>query len=175
MRKKTFISAHCIFLLLAALTSCTSPLPEQRVDHRTYYESLDLSTPESSVETFINAFQRSDFPTVFWVFSPEAQIDFITSEMEHIGDASYYFDVLMMAAKEHSAFIIDLSGEIKIRDTIALSDNQFDVVASVEGIEGNVIFRTVQSPSKRWRVLQVIVPGGDERQLPWSTPKLPEQ
>ena len=43
-----------------------------------------------------------------------------------------------------------------------------DVITSVEGIDGEVIFRTVPTPSGHWQVMQVIVPGGDEDLLPWS-------
>ena len=210
MIKKVSLFALGTFWSAILLVACASPSPSQQVTHRTYYESLDLSAPSSAVNTFVSAFQRSDFPTVFLVFAPQAQVEFknkmdllqyeyllkldpsgepsITprsiladtpwfniSEIEHFEEASYYFDVLMMAAKEHSALLVDLSGDVKITDEIKSSDNQYmDVITTVESIDGNVIFRTVQSPSKRWRVLQVIVPGGDESQIPWSTPKRSE-
>jgi hypothetical protein len=41
---------------------------------RTAYEALDLSTPESAVESFVAAFQARDYPTVYWIFAPEAQM-----------------------------------------------------------------------------------------------------
>jgi len=212
MIKISPVFACCLVAFVVISASCSSPPPTLETPQpRTYYETLDLSTPESAVRSFTNAFQRSDFPTVFWIFSPKAQSNIMNrlnlleygyllklnpsidpihaarpifegtpllklSEAEHFGEISYYFDVLMMAAKEHSALIIDLSGAVYIRDTITSPDNQYaDIVASVDGIEGNVIFRTVQSPGGRWRVLQVIVPGGDENHIPWSTPALTEQ
>ena len=210
MIKKPPFFMHGILLFVLFLTACSLSLPSQQTTPRTYYESLELSTPESAVKTFTSAFQRSDFLTVYWVFSPEAQdqltlrmnlLDYQhllkldpsldpleatrsilagtpwgdSSAMEHRGDVSYYFDVLMMAAKEHSALLIDLSGTVSIQDTIASpSQESTDVVTSIDGIAGNVVFRTVQSPSGRWRVLQVIVPGGDEDQIPWSMPKRSE-
>jgi hypothetical protein len=211
MTKKISLIPLCIFWLVVFLTACASPSPSQQVTYRTYYESLDLSTSESAVNSFTSAFQRSDFPTVFLIFAPRTQVEFKNkmdllqyehllkldpssdpsltprsiladtpwfniSEIEHFEETSYYFDILMMAAREHSALLIDLTGEVKVKDEIKAPDNQYvDVVTTVDGIDGNVIFRTVQSPSKRWRVLQVIVPNGDESQIPWSTPKRTEQ
>jgi hypothetical protein len=211
MINKISIFVLCIVSSSVFLTSCISRSPSQQASHRTYYESLDLSTPESAVQSFTSAFQQSDFPTVFLIFAPKTQrefknkIDFFQyeyllnlnpaaepslttrsiladtpwlnmSKMEHFEETSYYFDILMMAAKEHSALLIDLSREVEIKDEIKSADNQYvDIVTTVDGIDGYVIFRTVQSPSKRWRVLQVIVPNGDESQIPWSTPKHAEQ
>ena len=48
--------------------------------------------------------------------------------------------------------------------------NTTDLTATVEGTEGPVVFRMVQAPSGRWRVLQVIAPGGDTGFIPWSIP-----
>ena len=45
-----------------------------------------------------------------------------------------------------------------------------DVVTSVDGIDGPVVFRMRQSVGGRWRVLQVILPGGNEDMLPWAVP-----
>ena len=85
-----------------------------------------------------------------------------------------FFDDLMLAAARHEAFLIDLSGEVTIQSAAAgtpLGDDAVvDVVGAVEGIDGEVIFRTVQAPSGRWRVRQVVVPGGDEEMIPWAVP-----
>jgi hypothetical protein len=200
MIKKILSISYCTFLFAFLISACSSSMPNQQATHRTYYESLDLSTPEDAVITFTNAFQKSDFPTVFLVLSPYAQFQFSQTwslldypnlvrvspsfdprkntpplfkiaKLEHLGETSYYFDILMMAAKEHSAFLIDLGGAVTIQNSIPSSQQEcIDVIASVVGIDGNVTFRTIQSPSGRWRVLQVIAPGGDEKRIPWSTP-----
>ena len=44
---------------------------------RTFYESLDLSSPESAVKTFTDAFQKEDYYTVFLIFSPSLSINSI--------------------------------------------------------------------------------------------------
>lgn len=91
-------------------------------------------------------------------------------EWEH-RTSTYLFDSIMLAAKQHSAFLIDLSGAVSISRSESQNDgSQVNVYTSVEGIEGDVIFRMERAPSGRWRVRQVIVPGGDEGLIPWSVP-----
>jgi len=207
--KKKFVplTVMCGFVI-AFLTACaaipSSPQP------RTFYESLDLDSPESAVTTFTHAFQREDFATVFWVLAPRAQgawqqhLNLLAYErvirinpaverldaahemledtplssirkLEHLGDSSYYFDVLMQAAKRHSALLVDLSAKVtilEIRSPEGSEEGEYiDVVTEVSGIAGKVLFRTVQGPSGRWRILQVIISGGDEEWLPWSVPR----
>jgi hypothetical protein len=95
---------------------------------------------------------------------------------EHADEMWYLFDQLMLSAKKHSALLIDLSGKVTIAGKSASEtdrgDEAMDVSAKVEGIEGEVVFRMVQSPSERWRVYQVIVEGGDEEGVPWAVPGL---
>ncbi len=85
-------------------------------------------------------------------------------------DRWYVFDQMMMIADEHDAYLVDLSGDVAVGEESAAGDD-VEVSTVVEGIDGEVRFRMVQSPSGRWRVLQVIVPGGDEDLIPWSVPQ----
>ena len=181
---------------------------------RTYYDSLDLSTPEAAVQTFVDAFQRRDYAGVFLIFAPQTQLYWIGqiqrfgednvvdpkaadavregftfgfnhTEAEHSPNLdNYLFDEVMLLAEEYDGFLIDLRGVVEIvrsEDTTIppyghAEDTDDDetplpavnVFTTVEGIDGEVIFRMVQSPSGRWQVLQVIEPGGDESMLPWS-------
>jgi hypothetical protein len=180
--------------------------PEVAQGPRTYYETLDLATPESAVQAFSEAFQREDFETVYLILAPSTQfvlqqhlhlLDFgclvqiahwdeikadlsqVVDEYEHAReDLRYGFDRLMLAAKRHSAFLIDLSGGITIIGTEASEttrgDAAIDVITNVQGLEALVVFRMVQAPSGRWRVFQVIVPGGDEEVVPWAVPTTDE-
>jgi hypothetical protein len=75
----------------------------------------------------------------------------------------------MMIADDHDAYLIDLSGEVTLGEESQVGDD-VEVSSVVEGIEGEIRFRLVQSPSGRWRVFQVIVLGGDETAIPWSVP-----
>lgn len=206
---KRSITSALVLSTLALSLSCA--LLQQNDEARTYYETLDLETPEQAVGTFTDAFQHNDFMTVYLVLAPTAQFrweqytrlldyrsvlrydseeewdevleDVITfsegiGSGEHMDSGWYLFDQVMLAAKEHDALLIDLSGEVEIVDTEESEtyddEDAVDVIAEVDGIEGEVIFRTIQSPSDRWRVLQVIVPDGDEEMIPWSMPKEPE-
>ncbi|NDJ63122.1 MAG: hypothetical protein GYB67_18525 [Chloroflexi bacterium] len=187
---------------------------------RTFYESLDLSTPETAAATFVAAFQRNDFMTVYLVLSYDAQFEFQRSvalfryddfirlpetedgerpayfdEIPVFGtglgravnehspaEAWYVFDGLMLVAAENDALPIDLTGGVAFgsrRSAIAVPRSgddlpAVDVAARVEGIDGDVIFRMTQSMSGRWRVFQVIVPGGNEERIPWSVVTPPE-
>jgi hypothetical protein len=162
---------------------------------RTYYESLQLSAPIETVSTFIDAYLREDFPTVFMVFSPHAQsawkyhrnkssvmkvknnfeAENILAEYEypeHI-ETTYDFDEYMRIAKKHNVLWLNIIGNFRIlkEEEFERKDRTFvDVTVEVEGQPGEIIFRTTQVYSKRWRVYQVILPGGNEELLPWAVP-----
>jgi hypothetical protein len=192
------------------LSSCNTTPQSAQPQARTFYESLDLDGPESAVITFVDAFQRADYPTVYWILAPDAQEQWrqylgifgfdrmisvdanvdplvvwkatITntaladlSQLEHFNDFSYYFDIVMNAAKQHGVLPIDLTHVVTVLEVKPAQTNDeytfVDVTAKTETVEGVVTFRMIQGPSGRWRVLQVIVPGGDERDIPWSIPR----
>lgn len=199
MNKQTaFTRRSIVWLVIIIILSFVASVSAQDKPARTYYESLNLATPEDAAQTFVDAFASEDFWTVFMVFSPEAQRQwqlamnsfkfdalFIADyenvmenfppfdEMESF-DMSALFDVMMFKAAQDDALLIDLRGETTFgsstETTTEDGDPAVDISATVDGIKGEVIFRLVQSPSQRWRVLQVIVEGGDEEMLPWSVP-----
>jgi len=165
---------------------------------RTYYEALELSSPSEAAATFGDAFGRNDFMTVWLVLDRSAQNEWqqdfnllryfqiididafpdlraslqtevLTIDTWESFDMWYLFDRMMLLADRHDAFLIDLSGEMTVTDETVEEDHT-DVSATVVGIDGVVTFRMAQAPSGRWRVVQVIVPGGDEESIPWSTP-----
>lgn len=182
-----------------------TPFPSPSPRLRTYYETLDLSSPEAAIHTFVEAFSRDDFPTVWLVFEPSAQLmwwirlsnfehnaliqtdnweeiqmDISTfakglGEGEHSeADTGYSFDQFMLAARKHSAFIIDLTGPVEILSSepsvTRQDDPAIDVTVRIESTEEEVVFRMVQSPSGRWRVYKVFVPGGEDGLPPWGIP-----
>ena len=206
MSKRSLLSILCTWILLAACSMTSILGPEQEQQGRTYYETLDLSSPEAAVTTLTDAFTRDDFLTVYLVLSNHSQFMWVQrlqlmqydhliqpdsfeiirddvsvfsggiGKGEHVDAGWYIFDQIMLAAKRHDRLLIDLSGDITIIDNSSVDfgkydiDEAVDVVAEVEGIEGEVIFRTIQAPSGRWRVYQVIVPEGDQEMVPWSVP-----
>jgi hypothetical protein len=180
-------------VLLAA--GCGSESGPHRNDARTYYESLDLDSPLAAAEVFADAFARDDFMTVWLVLDSEAQFRFSQNlnlleysqiirvdavpdlpdrlsqplsldELES-GEAWYLFDLLMLIADENDAFLIDLSSDVQLGD-LSESAGAASLSASVGGIDGGVTIHLAQNSQGRWKVHQVIVPGGDEDQIPWS-------
>lgn len=176
-------------LLVALGSGCTSS--DERA--RTYYESLDLGTPLTAAETFVDAFAEDDFMTVYLTLDREAQfrvhqgmnlfeygllvrIDAIEDlegelrralaieDMEH-ADAWYIFDRVMLMADRNDAFLVDLSGEVALE-----SAGPDEVRATVPGIDGDVTISLTKSTTGRWRVRQVLVPGGNADDIPWAVP-----
>ena len=91
-----------ITLLFNFLSAC-SPTPEPTETSRTYFESLNLSSPEAAVMTFVDAFHNDDFPTVFWVLSPDAQ-----KEIEHSTKLLQYGRILnLQSGKKTSEILSD--------------------------------------------------------------------
>ena len=166
---------------------------------RTYYESLDLSSPRQAVAIFADAFQRNDFMTVWLVLDADAQFHLqqalnLLQFGQFLDTAAFpeyqtaletqvfpfqswdshdlweFFDRLMLMADRHDAFLINLGGRVSITGERPSAGEYTDLIAEVEGIQGDVTFRMAQAPSGRWRVHQVIAPGGDGQSVPWSVP-----
>jgi hypothetical protein len=152
-----------VFLFVSICACDLSSLSGQsNIDQpRTYYDSLDLSSPEDAVMTFSEAFHRDDFMTVYLVLAPRSQfiihqrinlLDYgylfslkykekvledvlVFSEGlgqgEHIDMGWYLFDQIMLSAKENSALLIDLSREVKITDSKKSETNDDDDAVDV--------------------------------------------
>jgi len=162
---------------------------------RTYFEALDLSTPSAAAATFLDAFARDDFMTVWLAFHPVAQNNIrsafdllqyrvvIDSQAvardvmveiarsfppESIG-VWYLFDALMLAADQRDAFIIDLSGPVRITEETVDGD-EAELSAEAAGIEGPVILRMAKSPKGSWRVREVTMGGEGETAVVWPGP-----
>ena len=195
------MSRAALFVVLLALvgSGCadssdeTSPLGGAR----TYFESLDLSTPSVAVETFLDAFARDDFMTVWLALLPNAQkmiqlqldilqrrvvVDHLAiphAEYEEIYESFppesigtwYLFDALMLAADEHDAFIIDLSGPVRITDE-RIDGDEAELSAEAAGIEGTVTFHMEKSFKGSWRVREITVGDEGEPAVVWPRPGL---
>ncbi len=162
---------------------------------RTYFEALDLSTPSVAAETFLDAFARDDFMTVWLVFHPNAQhmirsaLDLLQYRVvidsqavardvmaesarsfppESIG-VWYLFDALMLGADEHDAFIIEMSGPVRVTDETVDGD-EAELSAEAAGIEGTVTLHMEKSPKGHWRVLNVATGGEVEPAVVWPDP-----
>ncbi|NIM93910.1 MAG: hypothetical protein GTO18_09400 [Anaerolineales bacterium] len=191
MGKPMWLTAVMLVVLLvtqACQSSGASDLGGEN-EARTYYESLNLETPEDAVQTFTNAFQREDFMTVYMVLDAETQrllrVEFATTfswghligedtnqgvgdhlDIETIietqWDFWYLFDQIMLLAAKEDDLLIDLRGEIEVLRTedagMILGAQAMDVIASVDGVSGEVTFRMVMDNDSRWRVYMVSAP-----------------
>lgn len=167
------------------------------VDLRPSYWELDLSTPEAALATFLAHWRRGDFATVWSVLSRDTQVqsmnwqsssggeahgllvddprsnvfDLITFEIDDgtsFGSAAVFHD-LVTAASERGLLRIDLFGGIN--DQILVIESSGSV--AIEGRLGDGTAVTVSlsaSPTGRWHIDQVVVPGGTEAAFPFSTP-----
>ncbi|MDA0243445.1 MAG: hypothetical protein OT477_08520 [Chloroflexi bacterium] len=149
----------------------------QRDDYQTLYLIFSFNTQTRVINKF-NLLSLSELITppegiTLQEIVQETTLYRPPIEWEHV-TLNYRFDDLMLVAKKYDAFMIDLRGEVTIEQTKPWADQYnegLDVLTRVEGIEGTVTFRMVQASSGRWRVQQVIVPGGDEENVPWSIPE----
>ncbi len=196
LRSRSNVGVIALVLVLGLLAAgCTESSDSDGAVN--FYESLDLASPTAAVETFSDAFARKDFMTVWLAFDTKAQLAagesfnllqwrnlLRTDAVPDIGseiasalsprnlettDRWHVFERIMMIADEHDAYLIDLRGDVTPGGETPVGDD-VEVAGVVEGIDGEVRFRMVQSPSGRWRVLRVIVPGGAEVNGPWSIP-----
>ena len=179
--------------LVGGACSASTATPEPR----TFYESLDLSSPEATVETFVEAFTSDDFMTVWMTFDFSAQNEIrntfnllqysalvdsdkipnagttITDPISDlIGrgniDMWHIFDELMLVADKHDAFLIDI-GRLETASLVGdIESGRASVVVVLAGSDDELIFKLTQGDSDRWFVHQVVTPGGYTTQIPWS-------
>jgi hypothetical protein len=190
-------------LMTSACQPCGTVQSGEADKARTYYESLNLATPENAVQTFANAFQREDFMTVYLVLSAEAQrllrIEYaqkfnwrhligenaderLWDDLDFDGiisttvDPWYLFDQIMLYAAGKDDLLIDLRGGLDIlrsEESMTREGGQaMDVIADVEGVSGEVVFRLVTDRDDRWRVYLVSAP--DEGVDSWPSTVLNE-
>ena len=186
--KGSLVVAMC---LVGSLVACSSP--DQGPQARTYYESLDLSSPLSAAEVFVEAYDGDDFMTVWLVLDHSAQRqwreslnllqygplirwneelhDDLTNRYSDLvlesADYWFIFDQVMLIADQHDSLLIDLQPvSLTLRGIEA--DGGATVIGEFEGIDGEVTIDLNQTPRGNWRVHQVLVPGGDPASVPWG-------
>ena len=187
--------ALVLLVLSVLLAGCGDNKQAPPSGARTYFEALDLSTPSAAAETFLDAFARDDFMTVWLVFHPKAQklieinLDLLQDRVmidshtvarevrmersrlfppESIG-TWHLFDALMFAADEHDAFIIDLSGPVRVTGQMVDGD-EAKLSAGAAGIEGTVTLHMEKSLKGSWRVRSVTMGSDGEPPIVWPDP-----
>jgi hypothetical protein len=160
-RERSLLLLLSVGFLLASC-SLTGILDADRGDPpRTFYETLDLSSPEASVEIFADAFARDDFLTVYLILSARSQFIFtqrlrlfdysyiiepgsferIRNDVtlfaegvgtgEHADESWYIFDQIMLAAKSHDALLIDLTAEVTITNSSSVEFLDYEATVDV--------------------------------------------
>lgn len=166
---------------------------------RTYYESLDLSSPEATVETFTNAFAKDDFMTVWLSFDYRAQSEirnaFNLIEFSKLMDISQFpdpgntiadtmsglfqqgnvdmwraFDEIMLLADENDALLIDITELESLELDNAAASGEASVVVEMKGSDEDLLINLTQAEDDRWFVRQVVAPEGDPDSIPWAVP-----
>lgn len=170
---------------------------------RTYYESLDLNSPEAAAQTLVDAFARDDFMTVWLVLDSKTQwrtqglVNTFRFEKLVRVDAFDDFQDAMRSSlflggpaeieSVDSWYLFDTLMMLADANEAFLIDLSGDVTlgvalaragsteipAVVDGV-GEVTINLALSPNGRWRVTQVAVPGGDDADVPWSVPNTDE-
>ena len=90
MNKHTKLVLLVLLLVILGACDMTALVKQSNEDQpRTYYETLDLSTPEAAVMTFSEAFRRDDFLSVYLVLAPKTQ--FILQQRMNLLQFEYWF------------------------------------------------------------------------------------
>lgn len=156
-------------LWLALVASCSNSGPAAR----TYYESLDLSSPIAAVEEFVESFAEDDFMTVWLILHRDAQADFMAAfsfrDFRRVVDADgfddfdeawldevnldtaesfdtwYLFDRLLLLADSNDALHFDFTGQENFQ---TVKPTEF----SLEAADGTAVVITTARTQERWHV-----------------------
>jgi hypothetical protein len=170
------------------LASCSSDQPQAR----TYYESLDLSSPEVTVRHFVEAYAADDFLDVWFLLHRDAQAstwrafgffdygsivdttafdDFeaqwwsgLDFQTVESHDRWYAFDQLMLLADANDALLFDLSGE-------GVENSGEPTEFSVGLVDGGEVLVKTEQIGERWYVRGVMytTPTGEPASWPANT------
>ena len=170
------------------LASCSSDQPQAR----TYYESLDLSSPEATARHFVEAYAADDFLDVWFLLHRDAQGD--TWRAFHFFDYGsivnttsfddfeaqwssvlnfrtagshdrwFAFDQLMLFADTNDALLFDLSGK-------GVETSGEPTEFSVELVDGGEVLVKTERVGERWYVRGVAytTPTGESASWPANT------
>lgn len=117
---------------------------------------------------------------------PRGQASFPTATLEELvppidqweqQDTSFLFAHVMTFAKSHDLLPLDLAGLPddlspaglpELGTLIRTDERHAELTVPLKAYAQPVVFRLETSPLGKWRVRQVIPPGGDEASLPWG-------
>jgi hypothetical protein len=177
-----------VVVLGLLVASCSRGQPRAR----TYYESLDLTSPEAAVSHFVEAYAADDFLDVWFVLHRDTQArtlaafsffdygsivdtaafddfeahwpgEFDFRNAESL-DTWFYFDQLMLLADENDALLFDFSSE-------GVMSTAKPTEFSVELDDGGDVLVETERVGERWYVRGVAytTPTGDPASWPANT------
>ena len=194
--KKTLL---CLALSISALAAPLASAAEAKAP-RTYIDTLNMSSPQASAETFLKAFARSDYFAVFKMLTPEAQRGFTESiytfDMGHLLPGmdgtrlpgSIYYDMrskedVHEVAEDQSLMFDDImmAAQRLYILPIAISPSAKAGKVEVKGTAATVAvtdngkpdltLQLARAPSGRWRVDRIVWAGSSVEDRPWGAPK----
>ena len=173
------------------LASCSSDQP-QAPQARTYYESLDLSSPEVTARRFVEAYAADNFLDVWFLLHRDAQgsvwrafsffdygsivnttafDDFEAQWSSELNfrtaeshDRWFAFDQLMLFADTNDALLFDLSGQ-------GVKTSGEHTEFSVELVDGGEVLVKTEPVGERWYVrgVEYTTPTGESASWPANT------
>lgn len=180
--------AVLVVLLGLLMAACSRDQPQAR----TYYESLDLSSPEAAVTHFVEAYAADNFLDVWLLLHRDAQAhtwrafsffddgsivdtaafdDFEAQWSSELNfrtteshDRWFAFDQLMLLADTNSALLFDFPSRSDVRSA---EPKEF----SVETVDGGVVVVQTERVGERWYVrgAEYTTPTGDSTSWPANT------
>jgi hypothetical protein len=197
--KKTLL---CLALTVTALAApVVSAADAAPAAPRIYIDTLNMTSPQASAETFVKAFARSDYFAVFKLLTPEAQRGFTESvytldlphllpEMKGMNlTGSTYFD---MRSKEDVHEVAE--DQALLFDDIMMAAQRLYIlpftlganakVGKAETRDGHATAQVVtegqppaltlqlaRTTSGRWKVDRIVWPGSSGDDRPWGSQK----
>ncbi len=177
-----------VVVLGLLMASCSSDQPQAR----TYYESLDLSSPEVTVRHFVEAYAADNFLDVWLLLHRDTQEhtwrafaffdygsivdtaafdDFEAQWLSELNfrtaqshDRWFAFDQLMLLADRNNALLFDFSSRSDVR---SVAPTEF----SVELVDGGEVLVKTEPVGERWYVrgVEYTTPTGDSASWPANT------
>jgi len=191
--------------ILAALLACAGPAAAQPATPgsiyangaRTYYEAIDLDTPEAAAQAFLAAWARRDYATANVVLSPMAQQGWLNQIArtfsfatllpkqadavmkvsaygpngadwaELMNDPNLVFDNIMRSAEGFGALPFTIGPAAKAGKP-AGSGDAVTVTAETDGTPATLELQLARLPSGHWKVDRIVLPDADPALKPWG-------
>lgn len=153
--------------------------PPRSIQTNSHFWHLDLSEPEIVINTFLAAFDRSDYATMYYLLhgsthaqvqrslmylqpnrlvrTPEKSIYDLrhhTADDNNYRNIVYYFDQVIASGRKHDTLIIDFQGTFNGLEYTSPES----VVASVQGKSKSYKLYLKRTELNNWRIIKAEIP-----------------